>query len=87
MVNDPKDIALAVKMSFSPLTSNNDNDKANEDASGGKRISAEDLEDTFDELGLELVDETAQPEDDDERRELICSIAVIAGQREEEEPS
>jgi hypothetical protein len=73
MVNDPKDIALAIKTTRSPTAkadteTNGDNEEL-ESTSTGVAMSEDDMEDMFNELGLELVDETAVLEEDDERRE------------------
>jgi hypothetical protein len=50
----PRDIALAIRLKSS----------ATESLEEGERI-----EDLFDEIGMEYMDESSLPEDDDERRE------------------
>ena len=70
MASEPKDIALAVRIK--------DAGREGQDGDGGIDLgpfgASEEWQDMFEELGMEVVDETAQPEDDDERRELqSCS--------------
>lgn len=70
MASEPKDIALAVRIK--------DSGKDGQDRDGDDDLASssasEEWQDMFEELGMEVVDETAQPEDDDERRELqSCS--------------
>ena len=76
MVNDPKDIALAIKTSPSPVidSSLNGRDEFINTKATGAGMSEDDMEDMFNELGLELVDETALPDEDDERREWPTSF-------------
>jgi hypothetical protein len=62
IVNQPRDIALAIRVTLESPEESLDEAPRTEQA-------WEDVEEAFDELGMEVVDELASPEDDDERRE------------------
>jgi hypothetical protein len=67
IVDQPRDIALAIRVKFA----------STEAALGEARRteqSWEDVEEAFDELGMEVVDELASPEEDDERREPLFTL-------------
>jgi len=57
---DPRDIALAIRLKSSS-TQNGDEREREMDR----------MEDLFDEIGMEYMDESSLPEDDDERRMSI----------------
>ena len=68
-MTEPRDIALAIRTSDVPK------EKEAEDGDEGSAASRQsvnmelgDLEEMFEEVGMELVDETQEPEDDDDRR-------------------
>jgi hypothetical protein len=70
MASEPKDIALAVRIKDAGI-------KADEADDVLRPTSGNDQwQDMFEELGMEVVDETALPEDDDERRELSTFLSV-----------
>lgn len=63
MTKEPRDIALAIKIKED---SNIQNSESNE-AQGSTGAEAS-IEEEFEELGMEFIDETAEAMDDDERR-------------------
>jgi hypothetical protein len=70
---EPRDIALAIRLKSESATSQQDGggskDERREDEQDG-------LEDLFDEIGMEYLDEGSLPEDDDERRKsYLLSLA------------
>jgi hypothetical protein len=69
MVN-PRDIALAIR-----LQPNGEAQAASSSSETRKREKdGAELEDLFDEIGMEYLDETEIPEDDDERRESTTHL-------------
>jgi hypothetical protein len=64
MASEPKDIALAVRVK-DVGTGEGDGEDFHQTPTG-----SEEWQDMLEELGMEVVDETAQPADDDERRKL-----------------
>ena len=62
----PRDIALAVRICGSK----------NEARDVIDELEGEKMEDLFDELGMEYMDESSLPEDDDERRMSTSHIAI-----------
>ena len=63
-MDDPKDIALAIRV------------KSEDELDTAKLGEDEEWTDIFEEVGLEVIDENAQAEEDDERRELISHLTV-----------
>jgi hypothetical protein len=55
----PRDIALAIRIR---------GDDTNESREMTDEVEGEKMEDLFDEVGMEYMDESSLPEDDDERR-------------------
>lgn len=62
----PKDIALAIRVSHSA--------EANQPSPKGISDTDVDIEELFEEVGLEFIDEDAPPQDDDERRESLAQL-------------
>jgi hypothetical protein len=67
---EPRDIALAIRLKSESATS--------QEGGGGSKnerheVEQDGLEDLFDEIGMEYLDEGSLPEDDDERRESYSS--------------
>jgi len=69
---EPRDIALSIRLKPRPIPSETGNDNLG-GRNTGRRDEVDGLEDLFDEVGLEYLDEASLPEDDDERRES-CQI-------------
>jgi hypothetical protein len=69
---DPRDIALAIR-----LHPNGGTQAASTSSETGEREKdGAELEDLFDQIGMEYQDETDIPEDDDERRESLTLFRV-----------
>lgn len=73
---EPRDIALAIRIpTLAPdsVSGTHEDDTPTDDrlagTAGGDVSAAEDLEEMFDEIGMEFLDETTSLEDDDERRQ------------------
>ena len=71
-LDEPKDIALAIKIRPDST-----------DTAGGVEETVQlsynddgEWRETFEEVGFEVVDETAQPEEDDERREWFRGLYI-----------
>lgn len=63
----PRDIALAIRIRPSGSEQSTGEESNNEE-------ERERMEDLFDEIGMEYMDESSLPEDDDERRESSLSF-------------
>ena len=66
MMADPRDIALAIRLKSSS-TQNGDEREREMDR----------MEDIFDEIGMEYMDESSLPEDDDERRMSLLPLPLF----------
>jgi hypothetical protein len=75
LVNEPKDVALAIRVAPGPSSIQDQGVDAGPVRSSGTD-SNEEWKDVFEEVGFEVVDEVATPEDDDERRE--SSLHVVS---------
>lgn len=62
----PKDIALAIRVSHSA--------EASQPSPKGISDTDVDIEELFEEVGLEFIDEDAPPQDDNERREWLSCL-------------
>ena len=65
---EPRDIALSIHLESAPIRSDTGNTNQNGSRSTGGEEEQDGLEDMFDEIGMEYLDEASLPEDDDERR-------------------
>lgn len=88
---DPRDIALAIRIPTAPIISQPDDapssgiDPTSSVADEGlSASSSEEMEEMFDEVGMEFLDETSPIEDDDERRmSLTFTPYLLIGSNEE----
>ena len=69
VVTQPRDIALAIRIS-PPIDS----------ATYARAATEAEMEDAFQELGMEVVDELAKTEEDDERRQSFFALFRSAGE-------
>jgi hypothetical protein len=68
---EPRDIALAIRLKpESDTQQEGGRGSKNED----REVEQDGLEDLFDEIGMEYLDEGSLPEDDDERREFCLLV-------------
>ena len=72
LITEPRDIALAIRVSHD-LSNSHDESDLNDVL---PESSWSDIEEMFEEVGMEVVDESAPLDDDDDRRELISKNPV-----------
>jgi len=65
---EPRDIALSIRLKPRSVQSDMSNDTQESSTRAGGEKEQDGLEDMFDEIGMEYLDEASLPEDDDERR-------------------
>lgn len=78
---EPRDIGLSIRLKPRSVQSDMSNDAQESSRRAGVEEEQDGLEDMFDEIGMEYLDEASLPEDDDERRKScsapISSITLI----------